>query len=153
MKKNGFATLKILHIAMLVAQIFFSAVFFYLAYSKTVEPSLQAEDKIFQLVAIALAAIAFFAGNYLFKRKMQQLKDDTLASLKDKFVQYRTACLVQWALLEAATFFSGISFLFTGNYAFLALAAVLILLFALLAPNKTKIALQLGVGLDDVNEL
>lgn len=153
MKKTGFAFLRIIHLALLAGQLLFSGVVFYLVYAKIMLPSLQEQDKTFQLLAIAIAVIAYYSGNYLFKKKMSQLKENVNASITEKFVQYRTACLIQWALLEAATLFCGISFLLVGNYAFLALGGVLILWFALLAPNKTKIALQLGIGLDEANEL
>lgn len=153
MKKSGFAFLRIIHLALLAGQVLFSGVVFYLVYAKIMLPSLQEQDKTFQLSAIAIAVIAYYSGNYLFKRKMLQLKENVNTTISEKFVQYRTTCLIQWALLEAATLFCGISFLLVGNYAFLALGGVLILWFALLAPNKTKIALQLGIGLDEANEL
>lgn len=153
MKKTGFALLRILHLALLSGQLIFSGVVFYLVYSKIMIPSLQEQDKTFQLVTIAIAVIAYYSGNYLFKKKMLQLKENVNASINEKFVQYRTACLLQWVLLEAATLVCGISFLFVGNYAFLALGGILILWFALLAPNKTKIALQLGINVDEASEL
>ena len=112
MKKTGFALLRILHLALLSGQLIFSGVVFYLVYSKIMIPSLQEQDKTFQLVTIAIAVIAYYSGNYLFKKKMLQLKENVNASINEKFVQYRTACLLQWALLEAATLVCGISFLF-----------------------------------------
>lgn len=153
MNKKGFAFLKIIHLALLSGQLLFSFVVFYMVYSKMMLPAMQDQDKTFQLMAIAFAALAYFAGNTLFKKKMVQLRNTPDASIKEKFVQYRTACLIQWALLEAATLFCGVSFLLTGNYAFLALGGLLIVLFILLAPNRTRIALQSGIGIDEANEL
>ena len=60
---------------------------------------------------------------------------------------------MQWAFLEGPGIFSIVCFFLTGNYAFIALAAVLILLFAILAPSKLKIALLLGVSEAEVSEL
>ena len=150
---SPFSVLKIMHGAMLIGQLLFIAVLFYLVYSKKITAPLTDQDRIFQVIAIAFAAIAFFAGTSLFKKKITTLREGFNSTAKEKFEKYRSACIVQWALLEGAVLFCGICFFLTGNYAFLALAAVLILLFAMQVPNKTKMALQLGLSSTDTDEL
>jgi hypothetical protein len=46
-----------------------------------------------------------------------------------------------------------ICFLLTGNYAFLTLAAVLILLFAMMAPSRVKIVFHLQLSETEIAEL
>jgi hypothetical protein len=150
---SSFTAFKIVHRALLIGQVLFIGVMFYMVYSKTLVPPLAAQDKIFQVIAILFAATAFFAGNTVFKKRMAAIRDGAAVSTKEKFEKYRAACIVQWALLEGAALFSGICFFLTSNYAFLALATTLILLFAMQAPNKTKAALQLGLGITDMDEL
>jgi hypothetical protein len=154
MKTTGaFATLKILHNVLLAAQILFIAVLFYLGYTKEQIPSLRNTDKLLQVAAIALSAIAFFGGARFFKQRLLAIRANDKATIKEKLDQYKTASIVQWAMLEGATIFCGISYFITGNAAFLALALVLMLLFGMLAPVKTKIAFQLGLNITDVEEL
>jgi len=75
------------------------------------------------------------------------------AAADQKFEVYRAASLVQWALLEGPAIFCLICFFLTGNYAFLGLALVLIILFFLLGPTRTKIAFQLGLSEDERDSL
>jgi hypothetical protein len=150
---NEFYTFKIVHRALLIGQVLFLGVMFYLLYSKTVIPPLTAQDKIFQVIAILFAAIAFFAGNAVFKKRLAAIRDGAGISVKEKFEKYRSASIVRWALLEGAALFCGICFFLTGNYAFLGLALVVILLFAMQFPDKTKMALQSGLSIMDTDEL
>lgn len=149
----AFSSFKIMHRAMFIGQLVFLGVLFFLVYRKMVSPPLAAQDKIFQVIAVVFSAVAFFAGNELFKKRLAAIKDDIDLTLKGKFEKYRSACIIQWALLEGAVLFSGICFFLAGNYAFLALAAVLALLFMLQAPDKNKMALQLGLSSADVEAL
>jgi Na+/H+ antiporter NhaD/arsenite permease-like protein len=154
MKKNtGFAALKMIHIALLAGQVLFAGVIFYLVYSKRTTPTLAAQDKTFQLIAIAMAAAAFFIGANFFKAKLAQIRSEENSTAQEKFIKYRSACIIQWALLEAATLFCIISFFLIGNFSFAALAALLIILFAMQAPAKSKMALQLGINTEAVEEL
>jgi uncharacterized membrane protein YbhN (UPF0104 family) len=154
MKTTGaFAALKITHNAMLAGQILFVAVLFYLGYTREKLPTLSNLDKILQAAAIALAAMAFFFGGTFFKKKLADIKRNEKAGTKEKLDKYKTASIVQWAMLEGACLFCGVSFFITGNYAFLALALVLMLIFGMLAPIKSKIAFQLGLGISDIEEL
>lgn len=155
MNRNSptFSTFKIMHRAMFFGQLVFLAVLFFLVYRKSVSAPLAAQDKICQVIAIVFSALAFFAGNELFKRRLTAIKDGIDSAVKEKFDKYRSACIIQWALLEGAVLFCGICFFLVGNYAFLALAAVLALLFMMQMPDKNKMALQLGLSAADVEEL
>lgn len=146
-------TLRLMHNAMLIAQIIFAAITFYLVYSNTVEPSFAAEEKIIQVVALAIAAVAIFGGAKFFNSKMSALKEQPLTKASDKFPAYRFASIVHWALIEGATFFSIIGLFLTGNYAFLALAGFLIIYFFLQAPSKTRVALHLDLNSNEIDEL
>lgn len=150
---SAFSAFKWVHRAMLIGQVLFIGVMGYLVYSKKIVNPLKEQDKIFQVIAILVAAIAFLGGNWVVKIKLAAVRDGAAISIKEKFEKYRSACIIQWALLEGAALFCGICFFLTGNYAFLGLAAVLILLFALQFPDKTKIALQLGLNSMDTDEL
>ena len=148
-----FRSLLILHKAMLVGQIIFALVAFYLVYSNTFPfQNLRELDRILQVVAICCSVGGVYAGLLLFKRRVLVARE-IQAGPKAKLTLYRQACLFQWSLIEGPCFIVIIGFLLTHNYAFLALAAVLILLFSMLAPSKLKIALQLKISEAEVDEL
>lgn len=154
MKKNTvFASLSMMHKAMLVGQIVFSAVMSLLVQQKLLLPVLGNNEKMVQVVALAFAAVAVFLGNRLFRKKLEVINDNRTADAKTKLNQYRSACTAQWALLEASILLTGICLLLTANYAFLALATVLIVYFGMLIPVKARIAAQLNLQTSDLDEL
>jgi len=155
MKKAGaFAALKIIHTAMLAGQVLFIAILFFLAFSNKIEAAVPGMDKALQIIAVLLSAAGFLLGSTIFKKKLLAIRDDMNATgVQEKFAKYRIACIMQWAMIEGPCLFCCICFFLVGNYAFLALAAVLVLLFGMLAPVKIKAALQLGLSVSDMEEL
>jgi hypothetical protein len=151
-QNSNFKAFKLLHKAMLIGQLLALAVFCYLIISKTQTPILKEKDRLFQVVTLLFTGAAFFIGNILFKKKINVLKESS-ETVQKKFEQYKSANLLQWALLEAATLFNGIAFFLVGNYAFIALAIVVSILFFMHGPNKTKMAIQLGLPLHEVENL
>jgi hypothetical protein len=117
-----------------------------------IEPVPEELDRIFQVIALVLSAAGFFAGATLFKNKILMLRNME-ADAKEKFALYKGACVFQWALMEAPCLFCIVCFFLTGNYAFVALASVLILLFAMQAPSKVKISFHLGLGEEELEDL
>lgn len=152
MQGKGLTTLNILHKAMLVGQFIFAAAAFYLVYNNLFEPTMKEQERMFQVIAIALTAGGFFGGMNIFKRKLQEIRS-MQGSNRERFAAYRTACILQWALVEGPCLFCIIGFLLTGNYAFMALAGVLILLFVMLSPTRNKVMVHLNLSEQEMEEL
>ncbi|MBS1752619.1 MAG: hypothetical protein R2765_09420 [Ferruginibacter sp.] len=151
-KENSLRVLNIFHKALLMGQIIFAAVCVYLVYSGKVKSFSINLDKPLQVAALLMAAAGVFAGNTHFKKKLLQIRD-LQENAKQKFEAYRAASLLQWSLIEVPSIFSIICFFLTGNYAFIALAFLLIMIFAIQAPSKNKVAQQLQVNEADLEEL
>ena len=151
-KPETLKTLLLLHKSMLVGQLFFAMVAFYLVYSNQFTTSLSYLDRVLQLIAIAFSAAAVYGGNLLFKKKLAEAKA-VITGAKEKMAIYRQACIIQLAMLEGAGLFSIICFLLTRNYAFLVMAAVLMALFAMMAPSKLKITIQLQITEAEIETL
>jgi hypothetical protein len=144
--------LTLLHKALLMGQILFAAVCFYLVYTNTMLSAAKELEKFLQVAALILVAAGTYAGMAIFKKKLQQIRD-IQTDAKEKFAIYRSACIIQWALLEGPSLFCIICFFLTGNYAFLALAIVVMFLFVMMAPSKTKILLQLQISEAELEDL
>ncbi len=143
--------LLLIHKAMLVGQLILALVAFYLVYTNSFTQSFQHLNRILQSIAIASSIAGIYAGTYFFNKKLAVVR--TLHSdVKEKLFAYQQACILQWALLEGPCIFVSICFLLTSNYAFLALTAVLVLLFTMMAPSKLKIGLLLQIGEEEINE-
>ena len=149
---GGLKTLLIIHKAMLIVQLLFAGITFYLVYSNSFTNEFQHLNQILQVIALVFSAAGFYVGSLLFKKKLLQARE-TLTSRNDQWAVYKIACILHWTMLEAPCVFVIICFLLTGNYAFFALAIALIVLFAMMAPTKLKIVFQLQMTEDEIAEL
>lgn len=150
-KGNALKILNILHKALLMGQVVFAAVCAYLVYTKAIAPAATELEKVLQVAALIITTGGVYAGMVIFKKKLLQIRD--MQSDKEKFAAYRAASIIQWALLEGPSLFCIICFFLTGNYAFLALAVVIMFLFVMATPSKNKILTQLQISESELNEL
>ena len=141
---GGIKSLQVLHSALLSGQVILLGIVLYLVYSGNSIPSMTGMDRNLQLVAIVVSAVCIIGGLQLFKRKVGQARDSQ-TGIKDKFIVYRGACILLWALLEAPVLVCGICFFLTGNTAFLLRAAALLLFFTIMGPSLKKTSLHLQV--------
>lgn len=150
---SRFSAFRIVHRGMFIGQLVFLGVLCFFVYRKITVPALVEYDKTLQVISLLFSAAGLFAGNMIFKRRIAAIRENTNASVKEKFEMYRAASIIQWALLEAAVLFCGICFLLVGNYSFLALALLLAVIFFMLGPGKMKIALQTGINPAEAEDL
>jgi hypothetical protein len=151
-KQNALKSLNILHKALLMGQVFFAAVCVFMIYTKAAEPALKEIEKILQVAALVMTVGGIFAGMAVLKKKLFQIRE-MQADADAKFSLYRSALILQWALLEGPSIFCIICFFLTGNYAFLALAIVIMFVFVITAPSKNKILTQLQISETELDEL
>lgn len=135
-------SLQLIHRAMLLGQVIFAVMAYMLKESGKFEASLRDMDQQLQIIAILLSFGCVFGGSIVFKRKIQAARD-TERTVSKKASVYKTATIIQWALLEGASLFGIICFLLVGNLSFIFLSAGLIFFFALMAPSRVKAMLLL----------
>jgi hypothetical protein len=73
-------------------------------------------------------------------------------TIEEKFVQYRAACIIKYALLEGPCLFTIISYFLCRNFSFLFLAVTLIILFAAQTPTVAIMSNHLEVSAEDLYE-
>ena len=140
--KSPLKAMFLLHKAMMTSQMIFAAIATVLVFTKAFYPSLQEQERIFQVIALVLCFIGVFIGSTLFKRSISSIRDSN-ANVKEKVEQYGKAALVQWVLLEGPVLFVIIAFMLTASYSLLILAIVLMMVFSAAAPSKSKIVFLL----------
>jgi hypothetical protein len=151
-KGAAFKILSLLHKGLMIGQIFFSGICIYLVYTNIILPVAKEHDKTLQVIALLVTAGGIYAGMIFFKKKLISIRA-MQTDAKEKFSLYRTACLIQWALLEGPSIFCTICFFLTGNYAFLALVLVILFIFVMTAPSKLKMQLQLQISETELEDL
>ena len=138
-----------MHTAMLLAQILFVAIVYYINHNNTSDLDNDFDRKI-QMILTGIAVFSVVAALYLFKKNMEKLKN--IQELNEKILKYRQASIIKFALLEFATFVAIIGYFFILNISFLVLAAVLIAFFALQKPTILAMTNYLGVRENDLME-
>jgi hypothetical protein len=151
-KGAAFKMLSILHKGLMMGQVLFAGICIYLVYTNTILPAAKELDKTLQVIALLITAGGIFGGMTFFKKKLMTIRA-MQTDAKEKFALYRTACLIQWALLEGPSIFCTIGFFLTGNYAFLALVLAILFVFVMTAPSKLKMQLQLQVSEAELEDL
>jgi hypothetical protein len=141
-KKGTLQQLQQVHRLMLAGQLIFIGIVAWLVYTGRVTTS-SSLDRPLQLLCLVLAAAGFLGGNWQMKQQLKKVTaTDTLTA---RATTYKQACLQQWAMLQAPSMMCTVSFLLTGNVAFLFLAATLVFLFTQAAPHRLKVMLFLNV--------
>jgi hypothetical protein len=153
MKPNQFKALQKTFTGLLLAEIGFAVVVLSLVLiaKKTINQDVQL-DRMLQLFAVLFAIVDCLVGFRLYKKKVMELRSSNL-SAQEKMNGYRGASIVFWAFLMAPTFFCGICYVITGNFAFMALYAFLLFAYGAQNPFKSKVALLLKLDANDVAEL
>ena len=144
--------LHLIHQALLTGQILFAGIALFMVTSGRVQPAMESADRTLQLIALAIAGINFFAGAKLLSSRCE-IARESAGSINEKFMRYRSASIIQWALLEAAGLFCTIAFLLTANLSFIFLAGTMIILLGLQAPTIAKIALLLRAQAEELETL
>ena len=62
MKTSVLSSLYIIHKAMLAGQVIFTAIIFYLLYSKNIQPAFVDQEKTLQVVSLLIAFVGIYAG-------------------------------------------------------------------------------------------
>ena len=151
-KGNDFKTLQVLHYAMLIGMTMFSAIAVFIIVSRgPLRPHDASLERTLQVVALVVAVGAVAAGFMLFNNKLSGIQ--AIGDVKERMAAYRGAAIVRWALIEGPVLLSAICFMMTGNYAFLALAIALILVFAAVRPSKAMVVYQLQLTGTEIAEL
>jgi hypothetical protein len=148
-KISPLKSLQILHTAMLAGMVLFCMVSAVVKLSgKHIDSTL---DKTLQVVVLIVSFGCVRAAFFIFNKRLQSA--DPSSSATEKLSVYRTASIIKWALIEGPVLFAVICFMLTRNYAFIALAFVLIVLFAIQAPSKLKAMLQLQITEQEFDSL
>lgn len=153
-KPSDIKALTILHKALLTGQALFLLVASLVAFmgNSISTSSLKAYPNQIILICIGAGIAGYVAGNVLFKKKLEQIKNDN-KSLSEKFNDYRSACIVRWALVEFATLFCIILFLVSRVNALTIVAVALIILFFTTRPSLEKTASDLNVSENEIEQM
>lgn len=128
--------LTIFHAALLIGQVLFAVVaYFLVSTGHFTVPGLGYDSLFYLIIPVFLAGGIVASFTFLSFRK-KAIHEDT--DPHSRINAYRSALIVSWALLEGPSFLATTVYLITGNLLYIGLAGVVILVFIYLRPTKTK---------------
>ncbi len=146
--KDFFKQLNILYFSLLAGQVMFVVITF--LFNVIMNMTIGADHILFTVIVPIYAFIAFLAGNFIFKKKLEEIAGKPL---NNRMETYKTAFLIRLALMESVSFFTLVIYLISGNLIYLAFALLIIILYSLLRPSKEKITDELGCTKEEKKEL
>lgn len=148
---TGTRALGILFFSMLMGQVIFALLAYYMNASGTMIVAVLADNGKNILVAIAGLALLLAIGSFIFYRKKITAAKESAQTVQGKLDVYRSANIIRWALLEAPVLLAIIAFMLSGNKDILFVIAAMLLLFISTKPSVAKAAAALSLSEEEVN--
>ena len=137
--------LSIVYFALLIGQIIFGAVVYFVIPSGSVEVSLGIRTTL--LVVVATVALGAIAGtSVLYSARVERIRQH--ADVRMRLRSYLTLNIVRYAVYEAPTLIALAGYTITASPLFLGIAVLLIAVFITLKPSQTRMANDLGIIFD-----
>ena len=148
--KNQFSTIIIIYSAILIGLLFFFGFSYYLVENNIIE-SKQDSEGVFRILVPIIGIISMFLSVKLYNSKI--FNSEKYKGLSEKLSQYRSIKIIQWAILEGASFLSLVAFLLTGNYFYVIVFLFLIGFIILVRPSKENFINDFKVDGIDKNSI
>ena len=142
--KEYFNGLTVFHATLLIGQVLFGVVAFYLNSNVLVKEDMEDLNKIFQIVVPIFIISGLLGSKLLTKIRIKSIKEKT--ELKEKLGDYRVTLIIKFALLEGPSLFALVCYFLTANYFFLELAGLIIMAFLVNRPTRHKVVIDLELN-------
>jgi hypothetical protein len=142
-------TLQLTYRILLIGQVLFAGiVLFVRAKGFGIEKNVDENTSRFLQVA-ALVIGCLWAGMRIYRKRVAIIKDSNIP-VPEKLKQYLAASMIKWSLTEGPYILSIVSYFLTGNWSFLALAGIILFVFAGYNPQQALVMRELGLGEDEL---
>lgn len=150
MPASPLKTMQTLYKALLLGQVIFFAMAVWVQHKGMMPRPDLSLDRILQVAAVATGFLLIWLGLSYHRKKVAQLRDASMP-VAQKLKAYQSVSIVKWALTEAPNLLCAVGYLFTGNWSFLALGAVILFVFAGYNPQRSLVVRELGLGEGDLD--
>lgn len=148
--KGHFLQLNIIFLALLIVQIIYFGIFFFLVSADNL--LIQAElDRILMFIIPVIVLSGILAAKYIYTKIVAGF--DKNLSIERKIMSYRNASIIRLALVEGVNILNITAMLITGNFLYSAYFLILIVFYVLFKPSKDKFIVEYEVSGDDVTKI
>ena len=148
--KEQFKATFIIYYALLTGQLLFFAVAFWFSQTENFTANKKL-DEIFQIIVPVFGLAIMIFSRFLYNKNISGVDEN--ADAITKLNKYKYFKIIQWAMIESATFLSLIALMFTGNHLYSAVFIFLIGYFILVKPSKENFASEMKLKSSDANQL
>ena len=149
--KSYFMALQIVYFALIAGQLIFAFLSFYLIRSGLFDGEQAELRNIFIYIVPVFVVGGLFISHLLFKSFLNNAKGKK--SLFDKLTNYRSALIIRFALLEGPSFFAIVVYLLTGDYLFLGMSGLIVLVFFTLKPSVERAINDLELNSEETRRI
>jgi hypothetical protein len=142
-----FRALLIIYYGLIIGQVLFGFLAFFLVSTHILKSEGEDLSRVFIYIIPFFVLGGFIASNLLFKNRLKAI--DQKSSLMIKLTDYRAALVLRYALLEGPTIFAIVVYLVTGNSIFILFAAIIVLYFLMIRPDREKAIRDLDLNSND----
>lgn len=151
-RNDYFKVLSTLHLSLVAGQCLFAAIAFVLVQRDTIAILDESLSRTLQVVVVVLSLILLYIGFKVFKGKLMTIRNSG-RSAEQRMSQYKSACILWWAMIEVPGFVSMVSYLLTGNLSFFFLGIFHILILLVFTPRRENIYLLLNLSSQEISQL
>jgi hypothetical protein len=149
--KSYFMALQIVYFALIAGQLIFAFLSFYLIRSGLFDGEQAELRNIFIYIVPVFVVGGLFISHLLFKSFLNNAKGKI--SLYEKLTYYRSALIIRYALLEGPSFFAIVVYLLTGDYLFLGMSGLIVLIFFTLKPSVERAINDLELNSEETRRI
>lgn len=151
MNRGTLKKLQLIYKALLMGQVLFAGIVVFMrARGMGIENTVDENtSRILQVVALVISFGCIWAGMHFYRKRIAAIREANIAA-PEKLNQYQAASIIKWGLSEGPCLFCIVGYFLTGNWAFLALAAIIIFVFAGYNPQKSLVMRELGLAEDEL---
>lgn len=149
--KDYFKAMQIVHLAMIAGLVLFMLVSAFFVNGLIFDQTDGDIMNIFMVVVPLLIFGGLFGSTVLVKNKLNLAKQKP--NLLEKMSHYRSALIINFAMLEGPSFFAIVAYMLTGNLLFLGMAGLLLLVFFTIRPTTEKAIRDLELSQDEIKRL
>jgi len=145
--KQYFRIAKTIHMALLGGIIIFGLVVFLQIQDKELIYGYDQESAPFYIAVGLLGLWALFGGEFIFRSQLKKAKMEP--ALAQKMMQYQSANIIKYALIEGVALFSIVATLLTLSVWFLVITGFLVLVLLLHYPSIEKACRELDLNIEE----
>lgn len=134
--KKLFKELNLIHLSLLVMQMFFGLITFFLIYSGFLNLQDKMLEIVFYVVTASYSLAAIWASNHFYTIRIRSV--EAKSTIDEKIQEIKSAHIVKYAILESSSFISFVACMLTSNFLFLIPAALIVIIFIIQKPCIEK---------------